>query len=127
MTLNITKTLSWKEYIENYDRWSEKTRRMYVSRLKDFGSSNEVAFIASDLFNKSASSKLINMAIDAGIRFMPEDLELVEFSVNEQTLKRMRKNLNTKVIKKANSNAFWQGVAGVYMTDVIVDDLFKRK
>ena len=127
MTLNITKTLSWKEHIENYDRWSEKTRRMYVSRLKDFGSSNEVAFIASDLFNKSASSKLINMAIDAGIRFMPEDLELVEFSVNEQTLKRMRKNLNTKVIKKANSNAFWQGVAGVYMTDVIVDDLFKRK
>ena len=121
------KTLSWKEYIENYDSWSEKTRCMYISRLKDFGSSNEVAFIASDLFNKSASSKLINMAIDAGIRFMPEDLELVEFSVNEQTLKRMRKNLNTKVIKKANSNAFWQGVAGVYLTDVIVDDLFKRK
>ena len=100
---------------------------MYVSRLKDFGPSNEVAYIASDLFNITAGSRLINRAIDAGVRFMPEDIELVEFSVNEQTLKRMRKNLNTKVIKKANSNAFWQGVAGVYLTDVIVDDLFKRK
>ena len=86
-----------------------------------------MAYIASDLFNITAGSRLINRAIDAGVSFMPEDIELVEFSVNEQTLKRMRKNLNTKVIKKANSNAFWQGVAGVYMTDVIVDDLFKRK
>ena len=127
MTLNITKTLSCKEHIENYDRWSEKTRRMYVYRLKDFGPSNEVAYIASDLFNITSGSRLINRAIDAGIRFMPEDLELVEFSVNEQTLKRMRQNLNTRAIKKANGNAFWQGVAGVYLTDVIVDDLFKRK
>ena len=127
MTLNITKTLSWKEYIENYDRWSEKTRCMYVSRLKDFGPSNEVAYIASDLFNITSGSRLINRAIDAGIRFMPEDIELVEFSVNEQTLKRMRQNLNTRAIKKANSSSFWQGVAGVYLTDVIVDDLLKRK
>ena len=127
MTLNITKTLSWKEYIENYDKWSEKTRCMYVSRLKDFGPSNEVAYIASDLFNITSGSRLINRAIDAGIRFMPEDIELVEFSVNEQTLKRMRQNLNTRAIKKANGNAFWQGVAGVYLTDVIVDDLLKRK
>ena len=100
---------------------------MYVSRLKDFGPSNEVAYIASDLFNITSGSRLINRAIDAGIRFMPEDIELVEFSVNEQTLKRMRQNLNTRAIKKANGNAFWQGVAGVYLTDVIVDDLFKRK
>ena len=127
MTLKIMKTLSWKEYIENYNRWSEKTRCMYVSRLKDFGPSNEVAYIASDLFNQSASSKLINMAIDEGVRFMPEDIELVEYSVNEQTLKRMRDNLNTKAIKKANSNSFWQVVAGVYLADVIIDDLFKRK
>ena len=58
---------------------------------------------------------------------MPEDIELVEFWVNEKKLKRMRKNLNTRAIKKANGKAFWQGVAGVYLTDVIVDDLFKRK
>ena len=86
-----------------------------------------MAYIASDLFNITAGSRLINRAIDAGVRFMPEDIELVEFSVNEQTFKRMRQNLNTRAIKKANDNAFWQGVAGVYLTDVIVDDLFKRK
>ena len=86
-----------------------------------------MAYIASDLFNITAGSRLINRAIDAGVRFMPEDIELVEFSVNEQTLKRMRQNLNTRAIKKANSSSFWQGVAGVYLTDVIVDDLLKRK
>ena len=60
--------LSWQEYTDNFDSWSESTRRSYVSRLENFGHHQDVAWIASYLYDETSGSKLINMAIDTGIR-----------------------------------------------------------
>ena len=48
--------LSWQEYVDNFDNWSESTRRSYVSRLKSFGEHQDVAWIASYLYDEAAGS-----------------------------------------------------------------------
>lgn len=125
------KPLSWQEYVAHFDEWSESTRASYVSRLSDFGNHNDVAWYANNLFNTSASSKLVNMALDAGIRFDSEDIYLMEFSLNESTMKRVKElqdNSGTRrKNKKAKKNAFWQGVAETEFFDTFIDEVFKKK
>ena len=75
--------ITWQEYVSHFDEWSESMRASYVSRLSCFGSHNDVAWYANNLFNMSASSKLVNMALDAGVRFDEEDIYLMEFALNE--------------------------------------------
>lgn len=123
-------TLSWQEYVEHFDSWSESTRKSYVSRLENFGDHKEVAWIASNLFDESAGSKLINMAIDAGVRFDKEDIYLLEFSVNEKTLQRMKDTADNSGIlrrdKKKKKESFWSGVAQEEFAVDFMNDLFGK-
>ena len=66
--------LTWDEYYEKFDTWSESTRAQYVSRLSNVGDHSQVADIANRLYNQGASEKLIRMACDAGVRFTVEDV-----------------------------------------------------
>lgn len=123
--------LTWQEYVSHFDEWSESTRASYVSRISDFGNHNDVAWYANNLFNMSASSKLVNMALDAGVRFDSEDIYLMEFALNESTMQRVKElkddsGLRRK-IKKEKKNAFWQGVAETEFFDTFIDDVFKKK
>lgn len=122
--------LSWQEYVERFDEWSESTRRSYISKLENFGEHKEIAWIASNLFDESASSKLINMAIDAGVRFDKEDIYLLEFSVNEKTLQRMKDTADNSGIlrrdKKKKKESFWSGVAQEEFAVDFMNDLFGK-
>lgn len=122
--------LSWQEYVERFDEWSESTRRSYISRLENFGDHKEIAWIASNLFDESADSKLINMAIDAGVRFDKEDIYLLEFSVNEKTLQRMKDTADNSGIlkrdKKKKKESFWSGVAQEEFAVDFMNDLFGK-
>ncbi len=119
--------LSWQEYVDNFDNWSESTRRSYVSRLKSFGEHQDVAWIASYLYDEAAGSKLINMAIDAGVRFDVDDINLLEFSVNGATLKRMKESADNRVAKRKKKELFWSGVAQEEFAVDFMNDLFGRK
>lgn len=125
------KKLSWEEYVAHFDEWAESTRNSYVSRLESFGSHQDVAWITSNIYNEVAASKLINMAIDAGVRFDKEDIYLLEFSVNAETLKRMKDTADEREFrkreKKAKKNAFWTGVAHEEFAVDFMNDLFGKK
>lgn len=90
--------LTWDEYYEKFDTWSESTRAQYVSRLSNVGDHSQVADIANRLYNQRASDKLIRMACDAGICFTAEDVYLIEFSVSPEVLQVAKDTINTWVV-----------------------------
>ena len=123
--------LTWQEYYTNFDSWAQKTREMYVSRLSSFGPHDQVAEIVSGIYTESVASKLANMAMDAGIRFDKNDIFLMDCSVNEETLKRMRqaenKGLAARQQKKKNREAFWTGIGQAMFIDDTIDTFFGQK
>lgn len=122
------KKLSWEEYVAHFDEQSERTRNSYISRLESFGPHQDVAWITSNIYNESAASKLINMAIDAGVRFDKEDIYLLEFSVNADALKRMKDTEdNRELRKREKKNVFWTCVAHEEFAVDFMNDLFGKK
>ena len=123
--------LTWDEYYEKFDTWSESTRVQYVSRLSNVGDHSQVADIANRLYNQGASDKLIRMACDAGIRFTAEDVYLIEFSVSPEVLQMAKDTIDARAArqkqKKANKEAFWTGAAETMFFDTLIDDLFHKK
>ena len=123
--------LTWDEYYEKFDTWSESTRAQYVSRLSNVGDHSQVADIANRLYNQRASDKLIRMACDAGICFTAEDVYLIEFSVSPEVLQVAKDTINTWVArrqqKKANKEAFCTGAAETMFFDTLIDDIFYKK
>ena len=124
-------SLTWQEFVNRFDEWSESTRESYVSRLSDFGDHKEVAWYTAKLYNKAVASKLVNMALDAGVRFDDEDIYLIEFSISEATMLRVKQlRDNTPLIRnkrKEKKNAFWTGVAETEFFETFIDDVFKKK
>lgn len=124
-------SLTWQEFVNRFDEWSESTRESYVSRLSDFGDHKEVAWYTAKLYNKAAASKLVNMALDAGVRFDDEDIYLIEFSISEATMLRVKQlRDNTALIRnkrKEKKSAFWTGVAETEFFETFIDDVFKKK
>lgn len=94
--------LTWDEYLQNFESWAESTRENYVNRINDFSHARheDVAEIISCIYTESVASKLANKAMDAGIRFDNEDVFLVEFAVNEETLTRMKNTKDDRSFRK---------------------------
>ena len=42
--------LTWKEYTDHFEEWSESTRESYVSRLSDFGNHKDVAWYTANIY-----------------------------------------------------------------------------
>lgn len=123
--------LTLQEYSQNFDSWSESTRNSYVSRLCDFGDHNDIAWHVNAIYNESAASKLVNMALDAGVRFDKDDIFLMEFSINEATLNRVKETQDNwawkRKQKKQKKDAFWSGVAQTEFFDTWIDEIIKKK
>ena len=123
--------LTWEEYYSNFDSWAESTREQYVSRLSSIGSHDEVAAIVNSIYTERNASKLLNMALDAGVKFTSDDIFLMNGSVDGQTLDRAKKTVDViaerKARKKANRDAFWQGVGETMIVDDAIDVLFGKK
>ena len=98
--------LTWDEYYEKFDTWSESTRAQYVSRLSTVGDHDQVAAIANCLYNQSASVS-------------PEVLQMAKNTIDLRAARRQQ--------KKANREAFWTGAAQTMLIDSLIDDLFKKK
>ena len=107
------KKLSWEEYVAHFAEQSESTRNSYISRPESFGPHQDVAWITSNIYNESAASKLINMAIDAGVRFDKEDIYLLEFSVNADALKRMKDTEDDRELRKRERKHNEQSVSNL--------------
>lgn len=80
--------MTWKEYYDKFYDWSESEQKRRFYDLTDIGSADEVYEIAFEFENPKYSSKLVNRALDEGIRFNPEDI--LDFSniLDKATLSR---------------------------------------
>ena len=125
------RSLTWDDYYEKFDTWTESTRAQDISKLSNVGDHSQVADIANRLYNQGASEKLIRMACDAGVRFTVEDVYLIEFSVGPEVLQMAKGTINTwaagRQQKEANRESFWTGAAETMFFDTLIDDLFHKK
>jgi len=126
--------LEWEEYYQHFNEWSEKTREQYISRLCSFGDHGDVAAIVNHIYAQSAATKLLIMALDAGVEFEADDLFLMEGSVTDEALVSVRQSMKSnnqwakrRAQKKANRKAFWDGAAEVMFIDDTIDSLFGKK
>lgn len=80
--------MTWKEYYDKFYDWSESEQKRRFYDITDIGSADEVYEIAFEFGNSKYSSKLVNRALDEGIRFNPEDI--LDFSniLDKATLSR---------------------------------------
>ena len=71
----------WEEYYEKIDEWANSTAVNRLSKLESFGPSEEIVYTIQVLGweNKKAATRLLKMAINAGVTFSGE--ELVDISL----------------------------------------------
>ena len=74
--------ISWKSYYDKFYDWEENTQKNYVSRLSDFGPAEEVWEITQEFAfsDEKFASNFIQRALDAGVRFTPE--QVLEMTIN---------------------------------------------
>ena len=126
--------LEWEEYYQHFNEWSERTREQYISRLCSFGDHSDVAAIVNHIYTQGAATKLLIMALDAGVVFDADELFLMDGSVSDEALERARQSMKPdnqwvkrRAQKKANRKAFWDGAAEVMFIDDTIDSLFGKK
>lgn len=78
----MARPLSWEEYYDSFYDWAPTTQRSYVSRLSSFGPAEEVTEIIHEFLwaDEAFAGKFVVKAMDAGVRFTPEQvLEFIGF------------------------------------------------
>lgn len=76
------KPISWKSYYDKFYDWEESTQKNYSNRLSGFGPAEEVWEIAQEFAfsDEKFASIFIQRALDAGVRFTPE--QVLEMAIN---------------------------------------------
>lgn len=88
------KQFSWSEYYDKFYDWSFNTQKSYSYRLTDYGSADEVfevleVFVGED---ESFASRFAEKALDAGVRFTPEQVIDMILCLDRSALGRMAEN-----------------------------------
>lgn len=85
------KKMTWDEYYDGFYSWSVKTQQSYSARLNDFGPADEVFEIVSEfaLTDKEFAAKFVEKALDAGVRFTPENVLDMAFLIDKPVLSKM--------------------------------------
>ena len=78
--------MDWKTYYERFYYLSNSTQISYLSRLTDYGPSNEIAEVAAQLMDQKAAARLVRKALDAGVRFSAEDMPMLVDALDRETL-----------------------------------------
>ena len=108
--------MTWDEYYEGFYDWSDSTRANRISALTDFGSSDEIAEIAQELFDDKLAQRLIKKALAYGIRFRAE--EIIDLSLY------MDKTTMSALVDSAIDTFNKKQLEEIYMT--VYDDVFSR-
>ena len=84
------KEISWADYYEKFYDWSESTQKSRAYGLTSYGPADEVFEIAQELaFNdEKFATRFINKALDAGVRFTPEQTLELPLILQENNLKK---------------------------------------
>lgn len=80
---------TWDEYYEKFYDWATSTQIKHLSDLTSYGAPDEITEVAMELCDEKAASRLVNRALDAGVRFGPAHVEDLNMSINEETIRRV--------------------------------------
>lgn len=96
------KPLSWKSYYDKFYDWEESTQKNYSNRLSGFGPAEEVWEIAQEFAfsDEKFASNFLQRALDAGVRFTPE--QVLEMAVN------IEKHILSRAAELSSIGAFGQ-------------------
>ena len=85
------KQMTWDDYYEGFYDWSPGTRRNYAYRLSGYGPADEVWDVAQELaFQDGAfAARFLEKALDAGVRFTPDQVLEMVGTVEEPVLGRI--------------------------------------
>ncbi len=84
--------MTWEEFYDKFYGWADSTQVNRISQLTTFGSHAQVAEIILSYFDEKAASRLARKAMDAGVRFTPEEIVEMQDSVSKACLNRMAAN-----------------------------------
>ena len=75
--------MTWNDFYENYDNWSDSTQLSRISSLKDMGSSEEVADCVNYI-SANVAEKLVRKALSMGTVFTPNDIYEMNGQISEK-------------------------------------------
>lgn len=84
--------MKWDDYYDRFWGYAESTQISKISSLTDFSSSAEVAEIANEFYDDTIASRLVNRAMQNGIRFTPAEIIELSGCVTERTLSEAIRN-----------------------------------
>lgn len=82
--------MTWEEYYEKIWEWQPSTMVKYISKLSNFGPSEEVmeAIIEISFGDQKGATRMLKKAIDAGVKFNGEQLINMYGNCDESELER---------------------------------------
>lgn len=85
------KQMSWEDYYAGFYDWSPSTQRSYAYRLSNFGLAEEVCEVAQELeyHDRAFATRFLEKALDAGVRFSPDQVLEMVGTVDQTVLGRM--------------------------------------
>lgn len=86
--------MKWEDYYSRFWDWAESTRISNVSKLTDFTFSAQIVEIAGEFCDAKSASRLVNRALNNGIRFTPDEIIVLSDYVSEPTLRAVINNRN---------------------------------
>lgn len=81
--------MTWEDFYNRFYGWADSTQASRISQLTSFGSHEQVAEIILSYFDDKAASRLARKALDAGVRFTPDEIVEMQDSVSRECLNRM--------------------------------------
>ena len=92
----------WEEYYEKIDEWANSTAVNRLSKLEYFGPSEEIVYTIQVLGckNEKAATRLLKMAINAGVTFSGEELVDISLFCEDDEIERAIKASKGRFLKK---------------------------
>lgn len=83
--------ISWNEFYSNFFELSQKSQKQCSERLLEFGPPDQVFEVAYalSLLDKDFAGEFLNKALNAGVRFTPEDVVDCTIFTDKQVVNRM--------------------------------------
>ena len=96
------KELTWDDYYSRFWDLAPSTQRSYSYKLSDFGSANQVFEVIEGfaLENDGFASRFATKALNAGVRFTPDQVLELAILVDKDVLSRMAETATGKFTRE---------------------------
>lgn len=110
--------MKWKEFYDRCYEWSVSTLRNNISKLSEFGPSDEVLDVFFDL-PKEVTDQFVRKAIKFGVKFSEDEIMEMEDNVSSEFF--------VELIKRYIKSISIEDIRGTLLSKAIQDELLELK